>query len=97
MGDLFRLVDHGRSSIFVIDSADLDQLVDQLDKIDDVSYSTFVPGNAQYRPDRVPWPPDATPQDSFGKTSPAGGDFMHVEIYRVDASHLGVWIYSDWN
>ncbi len=97
MGDVIRLVDHGLSSVFVIDSVDLDKLVDQLDQVADVSHGTFIPGNAQYQPRTFPWPPGSAADQSFGKASPAGGDFMHVEIFRVDDASVGVWIYTDWN
>lgn len=96
MSDMIRLLDHGRSSVFVIDSTDLEAFLDELDDIPDVPFSTFVPGNQQYQPRSLPWPPGA-PEQTFGKESPAGGDFMHVELYRFDDGSVGVWLYSDWN
>lgn len=97
MGDLVRYVDHGRSAVFVIDAADLGPFVEQLDQVDDVPYRTFVPGNEQYQPSTTPWPKGASPDRTFSKASPAGGDFMHVEIYRLSDAAVGVWLYSDWN
>lgn len=97
MSDIIRFVDHGRSAVFVIDTDELADLIDVLDQLPDVAESTFVPGNAQYQPQVLPWPPDSQPLQTFGKESPAGGDWLHVEIYAIDESSTGIWLYSDWN
>lgn len=94
---MIRFLDHGLSSVFTIDSTDMPALVHQLDQIPDAPYSTHVPGNSQYQPRDVPWLRTEGRQLSLSKQSPAGGDWMHVEIYRVDEATVGVWIYSDWN
>lgn len=95
MGEFIDILDHGRSAVFVIDAADLDHFLGQLEQIETVSYETFVPGNAQYQPGWTPWGPDTRPIQALGLTSPAGGDFLHVEVYEIDETSVGIWLYSD--
>lgn len=97
MGDTMRFLDHGLSSVITIDPTDMPALVEQLDQIPNEPYSTFLPANSQYQPRDVPWLRTEGRRLSFSKQSPAGGDWMHVEIYDVDETTVGVWIYSDWN
>jgi hypothetical protein len=95
--DLFELIDYGRSAVLVIDADELPELLETLYAIPDVAESTFFPGNSQYQPRSTPWPADSQPLHTFAKESPAGGAWLHVEVYQIDDSSTGVWLYSDWN
>ena len=93
-GDANRLVlDRGASTAFEMSAADLPAFISTLPP--SVSFNTFVPGNAQYRGFTFPW--TATqPRQTFSCQSPKG-DWLHVEIWPLESSRVGVWMYTDWN
>ncbi|MGH1491892.1 MAG: hypothetical protein ACRBK7_21310 [Acidimicrobiales bacterium] len=110
MGDasnqFLRLInlDRGASSILVIDRPDLDELLQEFgfdEQSDNAGrFLGGAPGNAQYQPSSVPWPEGlgASPVSDYGTDNPpSNGDFATLQVYTIDDSSVGVWLYTDWN
>jgi hypothetical protein len=57
---------------------------------------TFVPGGAQYGGFRRTWQGDATPVEMLSCTSHTG-DWLHVELWRLEGEALLIKMYTDWN
>ena len=93
-GDANRLVlDRGASTIFVINANDLPAFKSSLPPA--VSFDTFVPDNAQYRSFTFPWTAKQA-SETLSCESPKG-DWLHVEIWPMQSSRVGIWMYTDWN
>lgn len=58
--------------------------------------STFIPGNDQYSGFRRTWSGEALPIEVFGCSSPKG-DWLHVEIWKLEGTSMLVKMYTDWN
>ncbi|MCP4965692.1 MAG: hypothetical protein GY926_10695 [bacterium] len=84
-------------AVFLFDNAELEEFVDQLDRIPDARSGTSFPIHNEYQLSRNPLPAGLAPSWTFRKDSPAGGDFMLVQIYEVEEEVVGVWVYSNWN
>ena len=92
-GDASRgFLDRGAASSFTIISNDLSTFTSQL-KVR-AGLTTFMPGNSQYRLHAV-WR-TGTPLTTYSCESPVG-DWMHVEVWRVSDTRLGICVYTDWN
>jgi hypothetical protein len=102
-GDAWKhtFIDAGAASAFEIASNDLPKFLAQL-KIKDTHKGAFgqdytnsiYPGNPQYQIHR-PWM-TGTPLETYQCTSPKG-DFLSIQIWPIDGSHVGVCLYTDWN
>ncbi len=93
-GDATRFfLDRGASTVFDMDAADLSAFKSSLPPA--VSFDTFVPGNAEYRGFAFPWTVQK-PAETLSCESPTG-DWLHVQIWPMQASRVGVWMYTDWN
>lgn len=57
---------------------------------------TAVPGNAQYGGFRPTWERSATPVEMLSCESPTG-DWLHVELWRLERGSMLVKMYTDWN
>jgi len=88
------VVDRGASTVFEMAASDVPALKSQLSS-HHTPY-TRVPGNEQYRGFAFPWPAGAAPAETLTCDSPKG-DWLHVELYPIDADRVGVWMYTDWN
>ena len=96
-GDAWFIGDRGAASAFEIAQSDLSSFISQLtvrNSSDGVSGCIF-PGNSQYQI-RVPWRASATGVTSYHCDSPIG-DFLDVEVWRIDKSRVGICLYTDWN
>ena len=93
-GDANRLfLDRGASTVFEMDAADLPAFKSSLPP--PVPFDTFVPGNARYRGFTFPW--TATQPTEILSCQSSKGDWLHVEVWPMQASRVGVWMYTDWN
>jgi hypothetical protein len=91
------IVDRGAASAFEIAQSDLSSFVSQLrvrSSSSGASGSIF-PGNSQYQI-HVPWRAAATGMTTYQCDSPTG-DFLSVEVWRIDESRIGICLYTDWN
>ena len=92
--------DCGAASAFEIASNDVPAFLAQLKVRDSFKGiregygSSIFPGNPQYQIHR-PWMTGA-PLETFYCASPTG-DFLAVQIWRIDAIRIGVCLYTDWN
>jgi len=94
-------LDRGAASAFEMVSNDVPQFIAQL-KIKDTHHGDYgpqfsnsiFPGNSQYQV-RTPWM-SGIPLETYHCTSPVG-DFLNVQIWPIDAIHVGVCLYTDWN
>jgi hypothetical protein len=97
-GDAWIMVmDRGAASAFEMASNDVPRFLAQL-KIKeahngDYSKSVF-PGNPQYQV-RTRWM-SGSPLETYHCASPVG-DLLDVQIWPIDAAHVGVCLYTDWN
>lgn len=57
---------------------------------------TFVPGNTQYGGFRRTWQGEAAPVEMLSCASPTG-DWLHVELWRLEGGSMLVKMYTDWN
>jgi hypothetical protein len=57
---------------------------------------TFVPGNDRYGGFQRTWPGEAAPIEMLSCSSPTG-DWLHVELWRLEGGALLVKMYTDWN
>jgi hypothetical protein len=57
---------------------------------------TFVPGNCKYGGFRCTWQGEATPVEMLSCSSPTG-DWLHVELWRLEGEAMLVKMYTDWN
>jgi hypothetical protein len=57
---------------------------------------TFIPGNGQHGGFKRTWPGEAVPVEMLGCSSPKG-DWLHVELWRLEGGTLLVKMYTDWN
>ena len=87
-----RFLDRGASSAFVIASNELVRFISQLRV--QPGLTTFIPGNSQYQLHAV-WR-NSKPAATYSCTS-AVGDWLHVEVWPVDDTHVGICLYTDWN
>jgi hypothetical protein len=85
-------IDSGAASVFEMSSDDVPNFVSQLKIID--TQETGFPGNPQYRIRRS-WM-SGRPMRSYRCHSPTG-DELDVRIWAIDAAHVGVALYTDWN
>ena len=91
------IMDRGAASAFELAQTDLPSFISQLrvrSSSAGVSGCIF-PGNSQYQI-RVPWRASATGITTYHCDSPTG-DFLNVEVWRIDQSRAGICIYTDWN
>lgn len=90
-------LDRGASSLFLIDRADLEDLLAEFNGEVPAFFGPVhpAPANAVYQPDPFPWP-DAGLDRVVGASS-SNGDFTNIGIYNVDEDTVGIWIYTDWN
>ena len=58
--------------------------------------ATFVPGDAQYGGFRRTWRGEPVPVEMLSCSSPKG-DWLHVELWRLDTGATLVKMYTDWN
>ncbi len=58
--------------------------------------ATFVPGNNQYGGFRRSWRGEAVPVEMLSCSSPKG-DWLHVELWRLEGSSMLLKMYTDWN
>lgn len=58
--------------------------------------ATFVPGNLQYGGFRRTWLGDAAPVEMLSCWSPKG-DWLHVELWRLERGMMLIKMYTDWN
>ena len=85
-------LDRGASSAFVMNPKELGGFMSQL-KIQPGGHS-FIPGNRQYQL-HAAWR-KGVPTSSYACDSPVG-DWLHVEVWPVDETRMGVCLYTDWN
>jgi hypothetical protein len=57
---------------------------------------TFVPENQVYGGFKKTWPGSAIPMEMLSCAS-STGDWLHVEIWQIDASRLVIKMFTDWN
>ncbi len=57
---------------------------------------TFVPGNEQYGGFKRTWQGDAAPVEMLSCAS-LTGDWLHVELWRLESEEILVKMYTDWN
>jgi hypothetical protein len=57
---------------------------------------TFVPGNSKYGGFRCTWQGEATPVEMLSCSS-STGDWLHVELWRLEGGALLVKMFTDWN
>ena len=57
---------------------------------------TFVPGNSQYGGFHRTWQAQPVPIEMLSCSSPKG-DWLHVELWRLEESRVLVKMYTDWN
>jgi hypothetical protein len=92
-GDAARgFLDRGAASAFTIASNDLAGFLAQLTVR--TGLQTFIPGNSQYQL-HASWR-RGSPLATYGCASPVG-DWLHVEVWPIDSSRVGVSLYTDWN
>ena len=90
-GDAARgFLDRGAASAFVMSTNDLFNFVSQL-KVQP-GLSTFIPSNSQYNL-HAKWR-KMTPTTTYSCNSPVG-DWLHVEVWPVNDSHVGICLYTD--
>jgi hypothetical protein len=58
--------------------------------------STFVPGDDQYSGFERTWQGQATPIEMLSCSS-SKGDWLHVELWRLESGSLVVKMFTDWN
>jgi len=102
-GDAWKhiFMDSGAASAFEMASNDLPKFLSQL-KIKETHKGTFRPdysdyiysSNPQYQISRS-WM-EGTPLETYQCASPTG-DWLTVQVWPIDASHVGVCLYTDWN
>lgn len=61
-----------------------------------INAPTFIPGNQQYGGFRRTWKGDAVPIEMLSCSSPVG-DWLHVELWRLEGESLLVKMHTDWN
>ena len=92
-GDAWKgFLDRGAASAFVIASNDLVTFISQLKARHGLT--TFIPGNSQYQLDAA-WR-NGTPAATYSCDSSVG-DWLHVEVWPVDDTRVGICLYTDWN
>lgn len=92
-GDAARgFLDRGAASAFVMSTNDLPLFVSQL-KVHP-GHATFIPSNSQYHL-HVPWR-KLRPTTTYSCNSPVG-DWLHVEVWPVNDTQVGICLYTDWN
>jgi len=109
----FSFIDHGIVTMFEMNTNDLPAFIAQLRiqsrrepirPSGDVTRhgynvwpdtSTFVPGN--YSRFKRTWSSEAVPIEMLSCSSPAGGDWLHVELWRLEGQAMLVKMYTDWN
>jgi hypothetical protein len=95
------IMDRGAASAFEMASNDVPRFLAQL-KIKDTHHgdhrpeysNSIFPGNPQYQV-RTSWM-SGSPLETYHCASPVG-DFLDVQIWPLDATHVGVCLYTDWN
>jgi hypothetical protein len=100
-GDAWIIGDRGAASAFEMASNDVPPFVAQL-KIKDTHHgdhgpefsNSIFPSNPEYQV-RTTWM-SGIPLETYSCASPVG-DFLRVQIWPIDATHVGVCLYTDWN
>jgi hypothetical protein len=100
-GDAWMIGDRGAASAFEMATNDIPRFLAQL-KIKDTHQrgyrpaflNSIFPGNSQYQV-RTTWM-SGIPLETYHCASPVG-DFLDVQIWPIDATHVGVCLYTDWN
>jgi hypothetical protein len=95
---MHNFMDSGAASAFEMAPSDLPSFVSQL-KIHEVhpgdcSGPCIIASNPQYQI-RRPWM-SAPPLKTYCCASPTG-DYLAVQIWIIDDTHVGVFLYTDWN
>jgi hypothetical protein len=57
---------------------------------------TFIPGNSRYGGFRRTWRGQAIPIEMLSCSSPKG-DWLHVELWRLEGNTMLIKMYTDWN
>jgi len=92
-GDAARgFLDRGAASAFTVATNDLAGFLAQLTVR--TSLQTFIPGNSQYQL-HAAWR-RGSPLATYSCAS-AVGDWLHVEVWPIDSTRVGVSLYTDWN
>ncbi len=92
-GDAARgFLDRGAASAFTIATNDVARFLSQLTVR--TGLQTFIPGNSQYHL-RAAWRHGA-PAATYSCAS-STGDWLHVEVWPLDTSRVGICLYTDWN
>jgi hypothetical protein len=96
-GDAWMIGDRGAASAFEMASNDVTRFLAQL-KIRDTHHGDYsksiFPSNPQYQV-RTSWM-SGSPLETYHCASPVG-DFLDVQVWPIDAAHVGVCLYTDWN
>ena len=58
--------------------------------------ATFVPGDPLYCGFQRTWSGEAAPMEMLSCSSPTG-DWLHVELWRLEGEAMLVKMYTDWN
>jgi hypothetical protein len=90
-------MDRGAASTFEMLTNEVVTFLSQL-KIQNVTTGvaeSIYPGNAQYQV-RASWM-TGIPIVNYRCISPSGGDWLDVQLWKIDVSHVGVCLYTDWN
>ena len=85
-------LDRGAASAFTVATNELAGFLAQLNFR--TGFQTFIPGNSQYQL-HASWR-RGSPLASYSCASPVG-DWLHVEVWPIDTTNVGVALYTDWN
>jgi hypothetical protein len=92
-GDASRgFLDRGAASAFTVATNELAGFLAQLTVR--TGFQTFIPGNSQYQL-HASWR-RSSPLATYSCASPVG-DWLHVEVWPIDSTNVGVALYTDWN
>ena len=88
--------DSGAASAFEMDSSDLPNFISQLKilQTNDGESGNIIPRNAQYQIQR-PWMSGVSLKTYQCWSST--GDYLKIQIWPIDDTHIGVLVYTDWN
>ena len=92
-GDASRgFLDRGAASAFIIATKELAGFLAQLTVR--TGLQTFIPGNSKYQL-HASWR-RGSPLATYSCASPVG-DWLHVEVWPIDSTRVGVSLYTEWN
>ena len=92
-GDASRgFLDRGAASAFTVATNELAGFLAQLTVR--TGFQTFIPGNSQYQL-HASWR-RGSPLATYSCASSVG-DWLHVEVWPIDSTNVGVALYTDWN